>query len=70
MSMQISSNGPEAAYSSFALIDALGELLINKTIITQQEWDAVSSIAAAELQAANNSEAKRAGDFIQQSSKP
>lgn len=70
MSLPNPGNGGDAGFKSFALIDALGELLINKNIITQQDWGAVLSTAAARLQAANNSEANRAGKSLQQSIQP
>jgi len=70
MSLLAPGNGPEAGFSGFALIDALGELLIKKNIITRQDRDAVRNSAVSRLLAMNNSEARRAGRSLQQSIQP
>lgn len=55
---------PEAAYTAFALVDALSELLIKKGIITRVEFDDLLRTVASGLEVAPNFVSKRSAEFI------
>ena len=57
-------NADEAGYVSFALIDALVDLLINRGIITPQDCATILETAAAHLQVAPNNASARSAEFV------
>jgi len=57
-------NGEEAAYISFALVHAFGNMLVSKDIISQGDFAAVFEAAAIDLATGPNSACKRGSEFL------
>jgi hypothetical protein len=57
-------NGEEAAYISFALVDALGELLVAKGVLTREEIDGFFLSSAASLDKSSNFAGARGAEFL------
>ena len=53
-----------AAYTSFALVEVLIELLISKGLVTTDEVETLLSTAFERLDATPNSASKRAAEFL------
>lgn len=59
-------NSEEAAYISYALLDALLDLLISKGILSQGELSTLFDTAAASLTQSPNPSGKRGAEFLRQ----
>jgi hypothetical protein len=57
-------NADEAGYVSFALIDALVDLLINRGIITPRDCVTILETAATHLQVTPNNVSARSAEFV------
>ena len=66
MPFAIPDNSTEAAYVSYALLDALRGMLVNKGILSREDIDAVFDAAAAGLSKTPNFASQRGAEFIRQ----
>jgi hypothetical protein len=57
-------NGEEAAYISFALIDALGDLLVRKGVISRGDFFSIFETVAVSLEKSPHSSGTRTAKFV------
>lgn len=57
-------NGDEAAYISFALVDALCDMLVSKGVVAREDIVAVFSAASIKLSQSPNSSGARGAEFL------
>ena len=57
-------NAEEAAYISFALIDALGDLLMRKGVISRGDFFALFETVTKRLSESPNSAGARSAEFV------
>ena len=64
MSTKTPQNGEEAAYISFALVDALGDLLMRRGIISRGDFFSIFEAVALGLEKSPNSSGARSAKFV------